>query len=284
VKNATHADVYSGDELKGLVASASEHGQIQQGHANMLNNLFEFDQRQVSRVMVPRNAVHCLDVSQPAEKNLDIIRATEHSRFPVLDDAREDKIVGVLLISDVYKAMLAGEMEPWNDLTRFCREPMIVPESQRVPELFEQMRVKRVHIAIVVDEYGEFVGVVTLEDLLEEIVGEIQDETDDDEEEKIVKVIDETTWEADGLVSLVDIERVVGLPVHPELDANTLSGLFMERLARMPEAQDEIVEDQFRLRVDTVVDRRVGRATLFLLSDEQDSSAEQSSSPADNNH
>lgn len=268
VKSATHLDLFSGDEFKDLVASASEHGEIQQGQADMLNNLFEFDQVQVHQVMVPRNSVHCLDLSQSAEKNLKTIRETEHSRFPVVNDTREEKILGVVLVSDVYKAMLAGEDEPWRDLTRFCRAPMIVPESQRVTELFEQMRVKRVHIAMVVDEYGEFVGVVTLEDLLEEIVGEIQDETDNDESDKVIKVVDEHTWEADGMIALSEVERVVGLRAPPDISAHTISGLFMERLARMPEPADQIREGQFALRVESMVDRRVGKAVLMRVSDE----------------
>ena len=262
VQEATHAEVLSGDEIKGLVATSKEHGEIQQEQADMLHNLFEFDQRQVGRVMIPRNAVSCLDVSESPDKTLAIMQDTEHSRFPVIDGSKDDHIVGILLARDIYRALLCGESEPWRELARFCREPLVVPEVQRVSQLFELMRQKRAHMAFVVDEYGSFVGVVTLEDLLEEIVGEIQDETDDEHPSFEIETVDERRWEADGLISLGDLQKTVGLVVPAELDANTLSGLFMERLACMPVAGDEVQEGEYRLRVLSITDRRVGRVSI----------------------
>jgi CBS domain containing-hemolysin-like protein len=262
VQEVAHADVLSGAEIKGLVATSKEHGEIEQGHADMLHNLFEFDQRQVGRVMIPRNAMHCLDLSTTAENNLAVIRQTEHSRFPMIDSAKDDAIIGIVLAKDIYRALLSGESEPWRDLSQFAREPLVVPESQRVAQLFEVMRQKRAHMALVLDEYGAFLGAVTLEDLLEEIVGDIHDETDDDNAALLIESIDENRWESDGLVSLVDIEKAMGLSVPPELDANTLSGLFMERLARMPEVGDDIRVGEYRLRVLSSKDRRVGRVAI----------------------
>jgi len=270
VQEASHADVLSGAEIKGLVATSKEHGEIEQGHADMLHNLFEFDQRQVGRVMIPRHSMHCLDLSASAENNLAVIRQTEHSRFPMIDSAKDDAVIGIVLAKDIYRALLSGEAEPWRDLNRFSREPLVVPESQRVAQLFEVMRQKRAHMALVLDEYGAFLGAVTLEDLLEEIVGDIHDETDDDDAALIIESIDENRWESDGLISLVDIEKAVGLTVPPELDANTLSGLFMERLARMPEIGDEIREGEYRLRVLSSKDRRVGRVAIERCTPTED--------------
>lgn len=265
VQNATHGDVLSGEELKGLVATSRDHGQIQHGHADMLKNLFEFDQRHVGRVMIPKNALQCLDISASSEKNFEIIRKTQHSRFPVIDTSNDDAIVGIVLGKDIHRALLSGEVEPWRELSKFCREPLTVPESQRVPQLFELMRSARAHMSFVVDEYGAFVGAVTLEDLLEEIVGEIEDETDKDDAEQAIDVVDNNRWETDGLVSLSDVQKVIGMEVSSELDANTLSGLFMERLARMPVAGDEVVEGAFSLRVLSVKDHRVGRLSIEQL-------------------
>ena len=274
VQEATHADVYSGEELKGLVATSREHGELEHDHADMLHNLFEFDQRLVGRVMIPRNAAHCLDVTGDAEHNLALIKETGHSRFPVIDGGNDDAIVGILLAKDLYRSLMEGESHPWQDLTRFCREPLIVPESQRVARLFELMQQRRAHMAFVVDEYGAFIGLVTLEDLLEEIVGEIHDETDDEASEIAIRMLEPGRWEADGLVSLGDLARATGLGLPPELDANTLSGLFMDRLARMPEPGDEILEGGYRLSVVSVEDRRVGltvieRLTGGVLPDEE---------------
>jgi len=283
VAEASHTEVFSSAEIKGLVATSKEHGELHEQQASMLHNLFEFDQRQVGRIMIPSNTVQSLDVAAPAEENLKIIRDTEHSRFPLIDSDNDDALVGIILTKDIHRAMLQGESEPWADLNRFRRDSMVVPESQRIAKLFDLMRIRRAHMACVVDEYGTFIGVITLEDLVEEIVGDIQDETDSAEPGTAVTIIDETNWEADGLISLTDLERSVGLRIDDTLDANTLSGLFMQRLARMPEAGDEIFEGNFMLRVLSTDIHRVGKVHIqyheILQDDGQNSEAEDDTLP-----
>lgn len=271
VAEASHAEVFSSDEIKGLVATSKEHGEIHERQASMLHNLFEFDQRQVGRIMIPSNSVKSLDVAATPEDNLKIIRDTEHSRFPLIDSSNNDALIGIILTKDIHRAMLLGEKEPWADLNRFRRDSMVVPESQRIAKLFELMRIRRAHMACVVDEYGSFIGVITLEDLIEEIVGDIQDETDIEEPSAAINIIDEHNWEADGLISLSDLERAVGLKIDDKLDANTLSGLFMQRLARMPEAGDQITEGNFLLLVLNTDEHRVGKVHITrqeILSEE----------------
>lgn len=273
VAEAGHGEVLSSNELKGLVATSKEHGELHERQASMLHNLFEFDQRHVGQIMIPGNSVQSLDISAAAEENLKIIRDTSHSRFPLIDSSNDDALVGMILTKDIHRAMLQGESEPWTDLARFRRESMVVPESQRISKLFDLMRIRRAHMACVVDEYGTFVGVITLEDLVEEIVGDIQDETDTEEPSTAVTVIDDTNWEADGLISLTDLERSVGLKIDGHLDANTLSGLFMQRLSRMPETGDELFEGNYQLRIISTDDHRVGKVHIQyqkILSDENE--------------
>ena len=129
------------------------------------------------------------------------------------------------------------------------------------------MRSSRAHLAIVVDEYGTFAGIVSLEDLLEEIVGEIHDETDAEQAEFTIESIADDRWEADGMVTLSDLEKAIGFLVPDDLDANTLSGLFITRLERMPEVGDEITEHSHKLRVLSYEDRRVGRVSIEKISD-----------------
>lgn len=268
VQEVTHADVLSGEELKGLVAVSREHGQIEPGKAEMLHNLFEFDQRHVGRVMIPRGSIQALDTASPPEQNLQTIRDSGHSRFPVINGGW-DNIVGLVLAKDLYAAMLSGEREPWRDLNRYCREPLIVPESQRVSRLFDTMRAHRAHMVFVVDEYGALTGIVTLEDLLEEIVGDIRDETDVIESQPGIIPVN-GHWEADGLIPLADLERAIGLKVPVELDANTVSGLCMQRLKHMPKPGDVFAEGAFVIRVMAVKDRRVGRVQIEKrVSDDQ---------------
>ena len=269
VEEVSHADVLSGEELKGMVQTSREHGEIEHNKADMLHNLFEFDQRNVGRVMLPRSSMKVLDISAPPENNLAIIRDSGHSRFPVIDTSGNEEVLGIVLAKDLHTAVLSGDSEPWLNLPAFCRDPLMVPESQKVSQLFESMRKHRAHMAFVIDEYGALAGIITLEDLLEEIVGEIQDETDVvAAEETTLRVIDANSWHADGLLSLTDIERAIGLKVSAELDANTLSGLFMQRLSRMPETGDLIVEDDFRLTVESLEDNRVGQVVIERLPDD----------------
>ncbi len=269
VAEASHHEVYSTDELKGMVATSGAHGEIQQDRAAMLKNIFEFDERLVGRVMIPRGSAAMLDVAGTPDENLAVIRDEPHSRFPLIDSDEDDKILGLVLVKDIHKALLNGQKTPWHDLREFVREPMIVPETQRISDLFELMRSRRAHMAFVVDEYGVFVGVVTLEDLLEEIVGEIQDETDDESPDLGIYKKEDGTWEADGLASLGDVEREIGLKIPADLDANTLSGLFLQRLARMPQVGDEIVEQDHRLKVLNLADRHVARVQITHITDDE---------------
>ncbi|MDG1851582.1 MAG: hemolysin family protein [Gammaproteobacteria bacterium] len=268
VEEATHAEVFSSDEFKGMVATSQEHGALEYDKANMLNNLFEFDQRHIGRVMIPVNSVDLLDITDPEEENLRKIRDGGHSRFPVVDGGRDNEIVGLLLTNDLYSAMLDGEEKPWSDLRRFCRQPVVVPESQRVSTLFEDMRSNRAHMAFVIDEYGKFLGIITLEDLLEEIVGEIEDETDAEESTMPITLLQEGKWQADGLASLGDIEKVVGLLVPTEEEANSLSGLLMNQLERMPAPGDIVLIDNFRLTIQDIEDLRVGQVIIERLPDD----------------
>lgn len=268
VKEASHSEVYSTEELKGMVDTSREHGEIAQDRATMLKNLFEFDQRQVGRVMIPRGQVAALDLDAEPAINLEVIKESPHSRFPVISSRSDDPVVGLLLVKDVYTALLAGEAEPWRDLKRFCRKPLIVPDTQRIPTLFDEMRARRAHMACVVDEYGGFLGIVTLEDLIEEIVGEIQDETDEAQPDLGVKEVDPgRRWEVAALASLSDVEREVGLVVPPELEANTLSGLFLTRIERMPRPGDEIVEGEFRLKVLDMANCHVDHVEITKLDE-----------------
>lgn len=265
VAEVSHVEVFSGEEIKGMVATSTEHGEIHERQAAMLRNLFEFDHRRVGRIMIPANSVHLLDITGDPKTNMDTIRVTNHSRFPLVDGDKDDALIGVVLAKDIHRAVLNGEAEPWKNLEKFRRPAMIVHESQHIAKLFDYMRAKRAHLACVVDEYGNFVGIVTLEDLLEEIVGEIEDETNEVKIDQEIRQIDEVTWEADGLLSLTDAERLIGIEVSDEIDANTVGGLLLRRLSRMPEKGDVITESGYQLEVLEHDGRRVVKIRITLL-------------------
>ena len=266
VKEASHGDILTGDEIKGLVKVSQEHGGMEFGKARMLRNLFEFDQRQVGRVMIPIGSTYTLDLAADFDENLKIIRESAHSRYPVINSDNDDEIKGLLLVKDIYSAMLDGVKEPWKDLAKYCRKPLVIPETQRVSKLFELMRVRRAHMAFVVNEYGKFNGIVTLEDLLEEIVGEIHDETDTDENMIDIQSIAENKWEAYGLVSITDLGRATGYRPEDTMNANTLSGLFLQKLQRMPTVKDIIEDRGYKFCILTIEARHIGRVTIEKIA------------------
>ncbi|MGB5324539.1 MAG: hemolysin family protein [Pseudomonadales bacterium] len=279
VPEATHADIYTGEELQEFVSTSKDHGNLEQGKAEMLYNIFEFDQRSVGRVMVPRHQVCVLDIAETAETNQHAVIDSGHSRFPLIDSRESDRIVGVVLVKAIHKALMedAGQAV-WEQLENYKREPLIVPERQKIAQLFEQMRQDRNHIALVVDEYGQFAGIVTLEDLLEEIVGEIEDETDNSNLAEAIVQIDENSWRVDGLVSLADLQRVTGVQVEVELEANTLSGLLIDRLERMPEGGDILREGVFDITVESMAGTHVGKVLVVKVEQAQPQ-AEQAPEP-----
>ena len=263
VEQASHADILTDTEIRGLVDVSVDHGHLHSDTAEMIHNVFKFDERSVARVMIPRIETDVLRLDAAPEKNLSIMRDNGHSRYPVVD-GDDDNLVGMVLMVDLTHALLNGEGAPWSKLESFIREPLVVPETLKVSRLFDQMREKRAHMACVVDEYGTFVGLVTLEDLLEEIVGEIADETDIAEQ---VFPVDkhEDHWVAHGLASLADIERETGFTVADTFEANTISGFLMSKLQRIPEMGDIVEEEGFRFTVQDIKGRRVQRVRIDQL-------------------
>lgn len=277
IGEAIHGDVLSDDEIRNLVDVSTEHGNMQIDTAEMIHNVFRFDERSVARVMIPRIESALLRLDEPAEANLQIMRERRHSRFPVVEGINDD-LAGIVLMSDVTRAVVSGEEAPWSDLRKLMRQPLVVPETQKISRLFESMRQEHAHMACIIDEYGTFVGIVTLEDLLEEIVGEIADETDISEQVFPVEEVDDH-WIAHGLASLADIERETGFTVPPTYKANTVSGLLMRSLKRIPEPGDVLEDQNFRFTVMAIKGRRVQRVRIDRIDDQESADTADQSSP-----
>jgi len=261
VPPATHEEVFSHDELKSLVDVSLEHGELHKNKAEMLCNMFAFDRGFARNVMVPQTMVDFINLSDPIEANIARIIETKHSRFPVID-GDVNNLVGVLLVKDLTNDLLINKGKKELDLRAYCREVPIVPELMSANELFELMRSNRNHLVMVVDEYGYVSGLVSMEDLLEEIVGEIADELDEDESEFPIEEIDEGQWLAHGFVSLEQLSRKTGFKAEINGGANTISGLFMQRLSKIPVVGDSLAEGGFTLAVEDVSGRYVERASI----------------------
>lgn len=266
VQEETHSDVLSDDEIRGIIDTSEKHGDLTSDKAVMLQNMFEFDTHKVEQIMLPQNKVDGLDLQLPWEENLKIIRDTQHSRFPVFD-GDPDNPIGILLIKDLYNTLIVneGKPDPMTIIKENLREALLVPETQPITKLLESMRGKRSHMALVMDEYGSFSGIVTMEDMLEEIVGDIADEMDIDEPDAPARWVSDH-WETDGLVSMMDLERVINVDFPDEIDANTITGLFMNHLSRMPRSGDEIEQSDLRFLALDVQNNRVGKVQIYPLN------------------
>ncbi len=222
------------EEIRTIVEASTKTGAIDHEESVMINNIFEFDDTYVSEIMTHRTEISALDVKTTKTKVMDFINAEQYTRFPVYE-GNLDHIIGTLHVKDLLKHM--AEKNGRLNLTSIIRKPLFVPESMKTSRLFKDMQKSKNHIAIVLDEFGGTAGIVTIEDLIEEIVGNIFDEFDDVEID-IVKV-DDHQYEIDGLTNIDDVEDMIeaGLPVE---DYDTLSGFILGQLGRIPEADEDI--------------------------------------------
>jgi CBS domain containing-hemolysin-like protein len=265
VKPASHLEVFTDEEIKGIIDQSRASGEMGIQKADMLTNLFELEHRTARELMIPRGDIDALDIECEPEDLLRMIMDTQHSRFPIVEGGF-DQVHGVVLVKDLYRALLSGDQQPWAHLKDFCRPAQMLPDTLNASQLFEQMRGAQAHMALVVDEYGELVGLITLEDVLEELVGDIGDELDEQVAEYPIEDMTDH-WEAHGLADLSEVAKRTGLDLEDDLQAHTLSGLFMERLGRMPVVDDQIIEGRLMLRVMKIKDRRVERVCITPQAD-----------------
>jgi CBS domain containing-hemolysin-like protein len=257
------AGYLSTEELKLLVETGSEQGGIEEDEKEMIHGVIELGERRVHEVMVPRIGIRAVDVNDPMDEVLDLIIRAGHSRVPVFEESL-DNIVGVLYAKDLLPYLKRnGTKPPQIDIRKLVRPPVYVPESKAVDELLHEMQVTKRHIAIVVDEYGGTAGLITLEDVVEEIVGEIQDEYD--REESLVEPLSndgELSYRLDGRLSMDDLRDLFGLPDEEEEDEDaydTLGGLIVHRVGRIPLPGATVKFRDLTLTVDAAEPRRVAK-------------------------
>ena len=252
-----HNSVHSPEELEMLVHSSREAGLLQESEEVLLRRVFDFSEIPVVEIMQPRVEVDAVDVATPLPELLAHIAAQHHSRYPVYRD-QIDRVIGVLNVKDVFDLMvnqptLLTDANSKFDMKRLLREPIYVPETVSVDKVLEEMRRKKTHLAIIVDEYGGMAGLATMEDILEELVGEVEDEFDT-EVSGAVEAADPNL--VDGLTSMTDVSERFGDP-GGEIDSATIGGYVAERLERIPAVGDELPFANYDLRVEEMDGMRV---------------------------
>src|SRR5947208_283069 len=247
-------EAHSEAELRMLLSSSAEQGEIEHGEQEMLYKVFDFADKEVSDVMVPRPEVVAISIALPAEEALKAVLEAPYTRYPVYQESLDD-IVGVLHIRDLIEAMHDRGIVSV-DIANLVRPAYMVPETKDLAALLTEFRRTNQHMAIVIDEYGSMEGIVTLEDLLEEIVGEIEDEFDLPDE--TVERIDEDRVRIDGTFTIDDFNERFKCDL-PDEDYHTVGGFVFGLLGRGAEPGDEVSHDGLRFHVDQVEGQRIHR-------------------------
>jgi CBS domain containing-hemolysin-like protein len=252
--DATPERGQSEEELRLTLAAAR--GDFARGRSIALNAL-DLQNRAAREIMRPRQEIAALDAEAPLADDVAFIEKTRYSRYPICDGGDPDKIRGVIHIKDIYaqrdKAKTAADLVP------LARKPIYVPETARLEKLLQLFMERRSHFAVVVDEFGGTLGIVTLENVLETLVGQIQDEFDQEKSE--LAQISENVWETTGALPLPELEKIVGVVEHSDGVA-TASGLITEKLGGFPKAGDTLTAGNFELRVEEMEGARVGRLKI----------------------
>ncbi|GMR09603.1 MAG: hemolysin family protein [Anaerolineae bacterium] len=241
-------------EIMTLVDAGEEGGSIEQDEKDMIYSIFRLDDTLAREVMIPRIDIQALEESTPIPKATDLLLKTGYSRAPVFRESI-DNVIGLIYVKDLLDAWRAGNYE--RPIGELMREAFFVPEAKKVDDLLEEMQDSRFHLAIVVDEYGGTAGLVTIEDIVEEIVGEIRDEYDFAEEASYQQVED-GEYIFSGGIDLDDVNQIADADL-PKDAGETLGGFIYSELGRVPSPGDKLESGGLELVVDQVVRRRIRR-------------------------
>ena len=260
-------EVVTEEEIRMMVDVGGEKGVIEDTQKEMINNIFEFDDMDAGDIMTHRTDVVAADINDiTLEEFMNLAIEHGRSRIPLYDEDI-DNIVGIVYVKDLLK-FVGKEVKAKGTLKNIMREPYFIPETKSCGELFKEMSSKRIQLAVVVDEYGGTAGIVTLEDIVEAIMGNIQDEYDVEEEE--ISKIDENTFTVDGTIDIEEIDELIGKDL-PEGDYETLAGFIMDELQCIPKdgEMNEVIFENVKFTVLSVEDRRIEKIKVEITPVEE---------------
>ena len=252
------------DEIEQVVKIGEESGALEASERRMIDGIIDFDETRVHEIMIPRTDMIALEASDTLAEAVRLFIEEGHSRIPVYEE-RPDNIVGILYVKDTLKNLLEGDLSC--EVRELLRKPIFVPETIKTAEVLEAMRREHIHIAIIVDEYGGVAGIVTMEDILEQIVGEIQDEYDEEVPE--VQKLDDGSYLVQGSISLEDLSESLGTEFISE-DAETLGGLVLTMSGGFPEEGETFEYEGWRIEVRELEEHRITLLKLSRVEQEQE--------------
>lgn len=255
---------FSEDELKTLIEVSEEKGTIEEDEREMLHSIFEFSQTTVREIMVPRIDMVCVEKKTSLDMLINIIKINGYSRIPLYQD-RIDNIIGIIHAKDLLPYIKPGKDELESkpiDLSSLARQVVFVPENKKIDELLREFQRDKIHMAIVVDEYGGTDGLITLEDILEEIVGEIQDEYDI--EGPLIKKIDENNYLVDAKINIYELQEILQIPIPIHEGYDTLAGLIFDHTGYVPKEKERIKFTNFDCIIEKVERSRILTVRIHL--------------------
>jgi CBS domain containing-hemolysin-like protein len=255
-----HEMVHSVEELRMIVTASAEEGVVETNESEMLHAIFDFGELLVRQVMIPRTEIIGVEADASLDEIIHLVTQSTFTKLPVYEDDL-DQILGILHVKDLLGVLARHEDEQFDPRT-LLREPLYVPETLPVDELLHKFRQQRQHIAIVMDEYGGTAGLITLEDLLEEIVGEVSDPFDANRPE--FQTLPDGTLLIDGLALIEDVNQQLGLHlIDPHYD--TIAGYMLGRLGRIPQVGDQLEKGGVRMRVEAMDGLRIAQISVKRL-------------------
>lgn len=253
------------DELKIIVESIEEQGVLEEQESQMVRSALDFDEKTAEEILTPRVDLTAIDIDEGTDKITEIIRTQRFSRIPVYRDT-VDNIVGILHSWDYMDEIIKGKKP---DIKKLIHKPEFIFRTQKLSAILANFRKKKLHIAVVTDEYGGTLGILTMEDLLEEIVGEIWDE--DEEIEQDYTKISENTYKVSGDMELEDMLELFGKKLSDvECDSVTVGGFVFETLGTVPEKNEKLERDGLKLKVIKVKDQRIHTVIVEAVEEQQD--------------
>ena len=252
-------DTHSEDEIRTLVTQSARQGMLESDEEGMISAVFQLNDKTAREIMVPRPDVVAFPEETHLRELISIAAAGRYSRYPVHEDDSPDRIIGAVHVKDVLRAVASATTDTEKTARALMRDVLTVPENRHIDDILEDLRRQDLQMAVVIDEWGSFEGVFTLEDIIEEIVGEIRDEFD--EEEPAVKEMGDGSYLTDGRISINEVNETLGTGFESQ-DFETVGGLVLGHLGRVPEKGDEVRIDGHLLRVDETDGPRIAQIII----------------------
>ncbi len=256
-----HASVYTVDELRQIINISHTSGTLEADERRLLHRIFEFSDSEVQDIMIPRNAVSALPVTSNLDETLAAFNSLGYSRMPVYQD-QLDNIIGIIVRRDL-EPFLAQPTTPDFNLSNLLHQPRFIPSNAHLSAALKQMQAARTHMAFIVDEYGGFEGIITLEDLLEEIVGEIDDEFDEVSPSQCIR--DDNDFLLDGMLTVREVNLRLGLNLPEDAPYTTIAGFLLAQTGRLMLQGESILFEDARFTVESVERKRIRRVRVTLL-------------------